>query len=159
MRCGFPSDVWLASPWSSRDRRVLDVGRRIAVRRFGDRGCGRALEPQLEDPPLPETGAKELRTATRAFNRMQDRLRRHVNTRALAFAAMSHDMRTPLTRTRLRLESLDPALREKFVRDLDEIESLVKAALEATRTLVDTERTGRRAGSSRNRRREQPATN
>src|SRR5262249_37066788 len=59
--------------------------------------------------------------------------------RALAFAAMSHDIRTPLTRMRLRLESLGPEARDRLSEDLDEIETIAKSALEVTRSLAPDE--------------------
>lgn len=93
------------------------------------------LSRNIDEPPLPEKGAGEIRSATRAFNRMQDRLKRHVNSRALAFAAMSHDIRTPLTRMRLRLESLGPEAKERLGENLDEIEAIAKSVLELTRGL------------------------
>jgi protein-histidine pros-kinase len=93
------------------------------------------LSRNIDEPPLPERGAQELRSATRAFNRMQDRLKRHVNSRALAFAAMSHDIRTPLTRMRLRLETLGPEAKERIGEDLDEIESIARSVLEISRGL------------------------
>ena len=97
------------------------------------------LSRNIDEPPLPETGATEIRAATRAFNRMQDRLRRHVNSRALAFAAMSHDIRTPLTRMRLRLESLAPEARARIEDDLGEIESIARSVLEVARELASDE--------------------
>ena len=97
------------------------------------------LSRNIGEPPLPEKGVAEIRAATRAFNRMQDRLRRHVNSRALAFAAVSHDMRTPLTRMRLRLESLSGEVKEKLAGDLDEIEALTRSVLEVTRELASEE--------------------
>ena len=102
-------------------------------------GAADRLSRNIEEPPLPERGATEIRAATRAFNRMQDRLRRHVQGRALAFAAMSHDIRTPLTRMRLRLESLGPEAREGLAEDLDEIETIAKSVLEVTRGLAPDE--------------------
>jgi signal transduction histidine kinase len=93
------------------------------------------LSRNIDEPPLPEKGAQELRSATRAFNRMQDRLKRHVNSRALAFAAMSHDIRTPLTRMRLRLETLGPEAKERIGEDLDEIEAIARSVLEISRGL------------------------
>ena len=69
----------------------------------------------------------------------QDRLQRHVNSRALAFAAMSHDLRTPLTRMRLRLETLGEEAKAKLEGDLDEIETLAKLVLDATRSLAPDE--------------------
>jgi protein-histidine pros-kinase len=97
------------------------------------------LSRNIDEPPLPEKGAAEIRAATRAFNRMQDRLRRHVNSRALAFAAMSHDIRTPLTRMRLRLESLSPEARAKIEDDVGEIESIARSVLEVARELASDE--------------------
>jgi protein-histidine pros-kinase len=97
------------------------------------------LSRNIDEPPLPEKGAAEIRAATRAFNRMQDRLRRHVQGRALAFAAMSHDIRTPLTRMRLRLESLGEEARDKLAGDVSEIEAIAKSALDVTRDLSHEE--------------------
>ncbi|MGZ5097683.1 MAG: sensor histidine kinase [Usitatibacter sp.] len=98
------------------------------------------LSRNIDEPPLPEKGAAEIRAAARAFNRMQDRLKRHVNSRALAFAAMSHDIRTPLTRMRLRLESLDEHARAKLGGDVSEIEAIAKSVLEVTRGLSPDEK-------------------
>jgi signal transduction histidine kinase len=97
------------------------------------------LSRNIDEPPLPEKGAADIRAAARAFNRMQDRLRRHVNSRTLAFAAMSHDIRTPLTRMRLKLESLGEDARKMLGGDLNEIEALAKSALEMTRDLAPDE--------------------
>jgi signal transduction histidine kinase len=98
------------------------------------------LSRNIDEPPLPESGAAEIRAAARAFNRMQDRLKRHVNSRALAFAAMSHDIRTPLTRMRLRLESLDDKAKAKLSGDVSEIEAIAKSVLEVTRGLSPEEK-------------------
>ena len=98
------------------------------------------LSRNIDEPPLAEEqGASEIRSAARSFNRMQDRLRRHVNSRALAFAAMSHDLRTPLTRMRLRLESLGEEAKRKLGNDLDEIEGLATSVLDVTRSLAPDE--------------------
>ena len=92
--------------------------------------------------PLPELGARELRDATRAFNTMQDRLRRYLDSRTRVLAAMSHDLRTPLTRLRLRVESIDDeALRERCNADLDDMTAMVSGALGMFRDLNDTEAT------------------
>ena len=80
--------------------------------------------------PLRETGARELREATRAFNTMQERMHRYLDSRTRVLSAMSHDLRTPLTRLKLRVESLDDeALRERFNADLDEMQRMVTGAL------------------------------
>jgi signal transduction histidine kinase len=79
---------------------------------------------------LREKGTRELREATHAFNVMQERLHRYLDSRTQVLAAMSHDLRTPLTRLRLRAERLDDAdLRDRFVADLDEMNGMVVAAL------------------------------
>jgi signal transduction histidine kinase len=61
---------------------------------------------------------------------MQERLQRYMDSRTHFLAAMSHDLRTPLTRLKLRAETLeDPALRDRFNADLDEMNSMVRGAL------------------------------
>lgn len=92
-------------------------------------------------PQLPETGARELRHAARAFNTMQDRLHRYLDSRTRVLAAMSHDLKTPLTRLRLQVETLieDEALRARFGRELDEMESMVHGALALFRGLNEQE--------------------
>jgi signal transduction histidine kinase len=80
--------------------------------------------------PLKESGARELREATRAFNTMQERLHRYLDSRTRVLSAMSHDLRTPLTRLKLRAEALDDeALRARFNADLDEMERMVTGTL------------------------------
>ncbi|HEX4387778.1 MAG TPA: HAMP domain-containing sensor histidine kinase, partial [Steroidobacteraceae bacterium] len=89
---------------------------------------------------LEERGARELRNAARAFNTMQDRLRRYLDSRSRVLAAMSHDLKTPLTRLRLQVEALDnPAMQERIGRELDEMESMVHEALSLFRGLDDGE--------------------
>jgi signal transduction histidine kinase len=92
-------------------------------------------------PPLPEQGARELRDAARAFNTMQERLHRYLDSRTGVLAAMSHDLKTPLTRLRLQVETLidDAALRARLGRELDEMESLVRGALALFRGLDEQE--------------------
>jgi signal transduction histidine kinase len=101
------------------------------------------LSRNIDAPQLPDRGAVEIRAAARAFNRMQDRLKRHVHGRALAFAAMSHDIRTPLTRMRLRLEGLDHPAQAKLASDVGEIEAIARSALEVTRSLATDEAVAR----------------
>ena len=98
------------------------------------------LGADLNRPPLPETGPREVRRAARAFNAMQERLSRYVRSRTAILAAMSHDLKTPITRLRLRAEMLDqPEAREKFVRDLSEMERMVSTTLGYMRGLDDRE--------------------
>jgi signal transduction histidine kinase len=92
--------------------------------------------------PLQERGARELKRATRAFNAMQERLNRYLDSRTRVLAAMSHDLRTPITRLRLRVESIeDEALRTRCVQDLDEMTRMVRGALSVFRGLNDEEPT------------------
>ena len=89
---------------------------------------------------LPERGARELRHAARAFNTMQDRLRRYLDSRSRVLAAMSHDLKTPLTRLRLQVETIeDPGLQARMGKELDEMQAMVHEALALFRGLDDGE--------------------
>ena len=92
------------------------------------------LGKNINRPPLRESGPLEVSRAARAFNRMQELLIRYIQDRTRIFAAMSHDLKTPITRLRLRAELLDDShLREQFTRDLGEMEALVKTTLDFMR--------------------------
>jgi len=92
------------------------------------------LGEDINRPPLPETGPLEARRAARAFNTMQGRLSRFIADRTRIFTAMSHDLKTPITRLRLRTELLDDeALRAKLAKDLEEMESMVAHTLDFMR--------------------------
>lgn len=87
-----------------------------------------------QDQPLEENGASELVEVSRAFNTMRERIDRYVNERGQLFSGISHDLRTPITRLRLRAELLDDEqARDKFIHDLDELELLVKGALQCVK--------------------------
>jgi len=106
-----------------------------ALARAAD-SVGRDARPER----LPEVGARELRDAARAFNTMQDRLRRYLDSRSRVLAAMSHDLKTPLTRLRLQVETLDdPALQARIGKELTEMELMVREALSLFRGLDDGE--------------------
>lgn len=98
------------------------------------------LGKNINRPPMPETGPVEVARAARAFNTMQTRLAGYIRERTQVLAAMSHDLKTPITRLRLRAELLDDAqLRVKFTSDLQEMESMVAAALDFLRGLENSE--------------------
>jgi len=99
------------------------------------------LGRNIHRPPLEVKGPLEVARAARAFNTMQARLAGYIRDRTRVLAAMSHDLKTPVTRLRLRAELLeDPQLRAKFTRDLDEMESMVGATLDFLRGQESGER-------------------
>ncbi len=98
------------------------------------------LGRNVNRPPLPETGPQEVARAARAFNTMQARLIEYVRSRTHTLAAMSHDLKTPITRLRLRSEMLDdPKLRERYSHDLQELEAMVTSTLDFLRGIDNEE--------------------
>jgi signal transduction histidine kinase len=92
------------------------------------------LGRNLDRAPMPEKGPLEVVRAASAFNTMQSRLARTIRERSATLAAMSHDLKTPLTRLRLRAELLeDGELKKKISQDVEEMESMVLATLEFMR--------------------------
>lgn len=113
--------------WATRPLRELA----LAAERFS-----------LDDTPhlLSETGPAEVRRAARAFNTMRERIQRLVSERMQALAAVSHDLRTPITRLRLRSEFIeDEATRDLVDADLAEMEGLIDSILEFLRGGVSSE--------------------
>src|SRR5471030_2696110 len=85
-------------------------------------------------PPLPETGSREFINTARAFSAMRERIQRYIEDRERLFISISHDLRTPITRLKLRSELLDDeALRNEFEEDLDELDMMVKGALQCVK--------------------------
>ena len=98
------------------------------------------LGRDIHRPPLPEQGPLEVRRAAHAFNTMQTRLVRFIEDRTRILAAMSHDLKTPITRLRLRAELLeDEDLRQRFEKDLLEMEAMVSQTLDFMRGLDSRE--------------------
>lgn len=98
------------------------------------------LGKNLNRPPLAEKGSLELQKAARAFNFMQARLSRFIQERIYLVAAISHDLKTPLTRMKLRAELLeDSKLGENLTADLTEMEDMVSSALDYIRGMEGME--------------------
>lgn len=102
------------------------------------------LGRDVNAPDLPASGPSEIVTAAGAFNTMALRIRRFVHDRTLMLTAIGHDLRTPITRMRLRSEFVeDEALRTRMQSDLDELEAMVAATLAFGRDAVATEAASR----------------
>jgi signal transduction histidine kinase len=117
-----PIIVGLISLWAA--RRVTRPLVRLAA---ATEGVG-----ALQDNPSPvmEEGTLEVRRVARAFNAVLDRLQRFVADRMEMLASISHDLRTPLTRLRLRAETLNDAeMRKKMLNDIRAMESMVTSTL------------------------------
>ncbi|HAU5004886.1 ATP-binding protein [Raoultella ornithinolytica] len=95
-----------------------------------------ALQPANSAPGMmAEQGPVEVQHAARAFNAMQTRIRDHLQERARILAAISHDLQTPITRMKLRLEMTDaPELRDKLLQDLDNMSRLVREGIAFARS-------------------------
>ncbi|MBN9243532.1 MAG: HAMP domain-containing protein [Mesorhizobium sp.] len=93
-----------------------------AVKRIGE---------DLKSPPLAEAGSREIRAAAHAVNTMQARLRAYVEDREQLAAALAHDLRTPITRMRLRLELLrNSSVRSALAADLADVEAIASSVVD-----------------------------
>ena len=111
---------WLAAPM-----------RRLA-------GAAEALSPGLRPgqalPALDERhGSREVRATAQVFNQMAQRLQAQFDARGLQMAAVSHDLRTPLTRLRMRLEGLDAPAATAAIADIHEMNALIDSSLAVLR--------------------------
>lgn len=114
-------------------RRIVGPMRALAA---GADRLGRGLDVE----PLPVTGPTEVRDTTEAFNRMQARMTRFVADRTDMLAALSHDLRSPLTAMRLRLEMLDEGEDGARLKALvDEMQEMVEATMEFARGVARSE--------------------
>jgi len=109
------------------------------IRLFADAAERLGRDPRAE--PLALEGPSEIGVAVRAFNDMQGRLRRYVEDRTAMVGAIAHDLRTPLTRLRFRIEGLPEEQRAKMGADIDQMEAMISAALTFVR---DESRPGER---------------
>lgn len=114
--------AWIAARWLSRPINQMAK----AARELGE---------NLERAPLDETrGPSEIRQASKIFNQMQARLRQQMAERNRFLAAVSHDLRTPLTRLKLRAEQIDKLdLQEDIRADLNEMTAMIDATLDYLR--------------------------
>lgn len=117
--------VALFSVWATRW-----IGQPLATfARAADR-----LGRDVNAAPLPPGGPKEVRSAAAAFNQMQDRIRRFVEDRTRMLAAISHDLRSPITRLQLRAEMLpEGETRSRMLADLADMADMVSSTLEFAR--------------------------
>jgi signal transduction histidine kinase len=98
------------------------------LRAFAD--AAEAFNPDAEIAPLTESGPEEIRAAARALNRMRGRIKTLVEDRIKMLAAVGHDLRTPITRLRLRSEFIDnTALRGQMLEDLAQMSDMIESVL------------------------------
>jgi signal transduction histidine kinase len=103
------------------------------LRRLGQ--AAHTFSITIDPEPIPESGPREVRAALETFNLMQSRVRHGFRERTQILAAITHDLQTPLTRLRLRLEQVtDDALRDRLIADLGETQRLVRDGLELARS-------------------------
>src|SRR5262249_10546327 len=109
--------IMALSAWTS--RRILKP---LATLRDAVERLGRAPVA----PPVPEKGLGEFGGIARAFNDMQQRIAQYVDERTRILAAMSHDLRTPLTRLRMQAEYVtDEKQRADMLREMSEMEAMI----------------------------------
>lgn len=98
------------------------------IQRLSD--AAERLSENLDSPPLEELGPHEARQAASTFNQMQKRIREQVQQRGRMLGAVSHDLRTPLSRLKLRLEQIeDSKLQGQMRQDLDDMIKMLDATL------------------------------
>ncbi|WP_095201933.1 ATP-binding protein [Mesorhizobium carmichaelinearum] len=125
--------VVIMSIWSLRRLTAPYRMMETAVNRIGK---------DLKSPPIAESGSREVQAAARAINAMQKRLREYVEDREHLAAALAHDLRTPMTRMRLRLELLrKSAVREALAHDLADVESIASSVIDFATFEVNEEKT------------------
>jgi two-component system OmpR family sensor kinase len=144
----------LIAPWQQRNMIVLTVAflavmplawwfaRRLASPISAFARAAERLGRDPDAPPLSIHGSTEVVAAAAAFNLMQERLNRYVSNRTTMIGAIAHDLRTPLTRLRFRIEAAPDELKAKLAGDLDEMEAMVASTLafvqDATRPVERT---------------------
>lgn len=104
------------------------------------------LEPAATEPrEMNAQGPQEVQQAARAFNDMQARIQHFLKERTQILAAISHDLQTPITRMKLRVEmAQEPELREKLLQDLDNMTRLVREGIAYARSAGPLQETTQR---------------
>jgi hypothetical protein len=118
--------AWWGAQWLSQPmRRLADASRAL----------GQAITQRRPAPTLDEhAGTREVRQAAQVFNTMAQRLHEQFDAQGLLMAAISHDLRTPLARLRLRLETMEPGPQtERGIADLQEMDALIGSVLSMVR--------------------------
>ena len=153
--CNVRLDLSAPRPWHSDSFLLAFLGMTLAAAGLALWAVRRLIQPvralaeaadrlgrDVNAPPLPEAGPTEVATAAHAFNTMAARIRRFVGDRTQMLAAIGHDLRTPITRLRLRAEFMeDEEQRRKMLGDLDEMERMIAATLAFARDDSATEPT------------------
>ncbi len=117
--------AWFGARWLARP-----MARLVAA----SHQLGSALERNAAPPQLDEAhGSREVRETAQVFNRMASQLKQQFEARGLMIAAISHDLRTPLTRMRLETQRDDALLRERCVADIREMDGLIDSVLDVFR--------------------------
>jgi signal transduction histidine kinase len=136
-----PKSAFGIDPWQQRLLLVLAIAalavsplawwfaRRMAAPMAALAAGAERLGRDPSAPPLDIRGSAEVAAAGRAFNEMQERLRRYVDVRTSMIGAIAHDLRTPLTRLRFRIEGAPEELRAKLAADIDQMDAMVSATL------------------------------
>jgi two-component system osmolarity sensor histidine kinase EnvZ len=100
--------------------------------------AARQLGQGKDPPPVAETGPREIREVTRAFNQMKEDLGRSQRERATFLAGISHDLRTPLSRLRLDVEmldkSVDPTVQRGMISDLADMNAIIDQFIDFSRS-------------------------
>lgn len=119
--------AWIGARWLSKPiHQLASAAREIGL--------------DIHRPPLTESGTDECRAATRVFNQMQAQICQQLAERDRFVAAVSHDLRTPLTRLALRAEGLsDATQRQQFGQDIIEMNQMITATLDYLRGAADPE--------------------
>jgi signal transduction histidine kinase len=136
-----PRSTWGIDPWQLRLLLVFALSiivvaplswlfsRRIAAPIAALAAGAERLGRDPGAPQLDIIGSAEVASAAAAFNEMQARLRVYVDERMSMLGAIAHDLRTPLTRVRFRIEGITEPLRSKLILDIDQMEAMVASAM------------------------------